>query len=151
MAIPRIDVVYRTKSNLEWTELVTCPACGAQWKAGVKVSGAGEGRAAYGFGKESARDSAGIDAFSAAQEEGRSLIARSRCPQCGGRRESGVTASAMAVSFVLGLLVSGVFLFLPEPASGLGCVAWPVASVWLTLRFKRRALAEADARVVVLS
>lgn len=153
MPIPRVDVVYRKTSALDWSEQVSCPKCNTRWKARVQVAASGTGAAAYGIGRDAAKDRAGIDAFTNASEAGERLIRLSKCPKCGHRRVGAVSLWGLAVGFVAGFLASGVFSLIGQGVhsnalAGLGCLVGPVVMVWVARLVRQREFAEADASVV---
>ncbi len=145
--------MYQRESALDWSEKVSCPKCNFTWKARVQVGGRGTGSAVYGVGRDSAKERAGIDAFSNASAEGERLIRLSKCPKCGHRRAGPVSFSGLALGFLAGFLVCGLVSGLAEaihlPKVGaLGCLVGPAVMIWVA-RYKRRAeLAQADAHVV---
>lgn len=139
----RIDVVYSDTANLDWAEEISCPKCARRWKAGVRVEGTGHGTAAYGLGRQSARDRAGIEAFSVASEEGERLIRLAKCPACGHRRGRGITLVSVALAFLAGALATSLGSILPQPLNVVGCLVGPAAMVavirWGQARSRRHA------------
>lgn len=94
--------VYET-ARLDWTEVVTCPHCGARWKGGVISRGYGSEQTWHGMGKDSGMENAGIDAFSRAVDAGKQALLRARCPRCH-KRGGGVASLVVKVVLLYGFL-----------------------------------------------
>jgi len=102
--VPVIETVYRRTTQLDWTEVRTCPHCQARWKGGVIARGHGRDETTYGFGAQAAFDNAGIDSFSNAVSAGRVALLRARCPRCH-KRGGGVVSLAVKTVLFYALLV----------------------------------------------
>ena len=121
----RIDVVYSQESNIDWKEPVTCGSCRTQFVAQVRSRGEGSGRAVYGLGRGSAADRAGMEAFSAALEEGKTLVRLRRCPRC--RKSLGSTGEvALATAIRTGVAA----LFLSSSCRSRWCCSRTTRRAW---------------------
>jgi hypothetical protein len=101
----RIETRYTRTAQLDWTEVVTCPHCGAKWKGGVISRGRGSDQTWHGMGAESAIENAGIDAFSRAVDAGKAALLRARCPRCH-KRGGGVVSLAIKTALLYGFLAA---------------------------------------------
>jgi len=101
----RVETRYTRTARLDWTDVVTCPHCGAKWKGGVVSRGSGSDQTWHGMGAESAYENAGIDAFSRAVDAGKAALLRARCPRCH-KRGGGVVSLAIKVVLLYGFLAA---------------------------------------------
>jgi predicted RNA-binding Zn-ribbon protein involved in translation (DUF1610 family) len=147
MHVPVVRTVYRSTTQLDWSEPATCPHCGFKSRAGVVARGRGYGRTYYGLGRESAQEGANIDAFSSAVSAARRMIERARCPKCG-KRAGGVVWLGIRSAFLWSFIVTFGLVVVPGfTGKGLGpgsAVVGVVAFALLVTWSVRRGLAHAD-------
>jgi len=153
----RVNSAY-TETQLDWTEVITCPRCQAKWKGQVFARAHGRGKTynAYAAPDDNgALEAAGIDAFANAVDTGKAMLRRARCLRCR-KRMGAVDSLVIKTVFAYGV-IAGVVIFTARMLArtdvwrGGGSVlvpllAIPLASVliWLTVN---RELAKSDQRV----
>lgn len=116
-----VDIHHHRRTDLDWSELITCPHCGNRARGRVAVSGVGEGTAHGGLFNEDAHQRAGIDAFDKASSQGASLLRRAKCPACGKRGQGSLGSFMTAAGLGLSMAVLG-YRQLEEAAILLGAV-----------------------------
>jgi hypothetical protein len=152
MPVPYVGVKYSRTSNLDWSEQVTCPHCGLRSKASVRVVSTGTATAHYGVFRESAKERAGMNAFTGGVELARELLEHARCPTCAKRRGGATWLWARGL-FLWSFPAAAVFLFVrattPDAESvqlpflvllGGGVIAVTAFRVWRRLALSDRAV-----------